>query len=64
MSSGDQITYNLASAGGADDFDQWCFSRDRREDQSRSARYVSREIPGYDDLDQYGRKSQRTAKAR
>jgi uncharacterized protein DUF6600 len=51
----DQINYNLASAGGADEFDQWCSSRDRREDQSQSARYVSREIAGYDDLDQYGR---------
>jgi hypothetical protein len=51
----DQINYNLASAGGADEFDQWCSSRDRREDQSPSARYVSREIAGYDDLDQYGR---------
>ena len=50
-----QINYNLAAAGRADDFDQWCSTRDRREDQSLSARYVSREIPGYDDLDQYGR---------
>ena len=50
-----QINYNLAAAGGADEFDQWCSTRDRREDQSLSARYVSREIPGYDDLDQYGR---------
>jgi len=51
----DQITYNLASAPGADAWDQWCSSRDRREDQSQSARYVSREVAGYDDLDQYGR---------
>jgi hypothetical protein len=51
----DQIDYNLASAGGADEFDRWCSSRDRREDQSQSARYVSREVPGYDDFDQYGR---------
>ena len=51
----DQINYNLASVGGADEFDQWCSSRDRREDQSQSARYVSREVPGYEDLDQYGR---------
>ena len=51
----DQITYNLASAPGADAWDQWCSSRDRREDQSLSARYVSREVAGYDDLDQYGR---------
>jgi len=51
----DRITYNLASAPGPDSWDQWCSARDRREDQSRSARYVSREIAGYDDLDQYGR---------
>jgi hypothetical protein len=51
----DQINYNLASAPGADSWDQWCSSRDRREDQSQSARYVSREVAGYDDLDQYGR---------
>ncbi len=51
----DQINYNLASLGAPDDFDQWCSARDRREEQSQSARYVSREIPGYDDLDQYGR---------
>jgi hypothetical protein len=55
VSGGDQINYNLASAGGNDEFDQWCSSRDRREDQSQSARYVSREVPGYEDLDQYGR---------
>jgi hypothetical protein len=51
----DQITYSLASAPGADAWDQWCSLRDRREDQSQSARYVSREVAGYDDLDQYGR---------
>ena len=51
----DQINYNLGPAGGADECDQWCSSRDRREDQSQSARYVSREVAGYDDLDQYGR---------
>lgn len=51
---GDQITYDVESAPGADAWDQWSTSRDRREDQSPSARYVSREVPGYDDLDQYG----------
>ena len=51
----DQIDYRLASAPGPDSWDQWCSSRDRREDQSQSARYVSREVAGYDDLDQYGR---------
>jgi hypothetical protein len=51
----DQITYNLVPVGPADPWDQWCSTRDRREDQSQSARYVSREVAGYDDLDQYGR---------
>ncbi|MEO8051220.1 MAG: DUF6600 domain-containing protein [Acidobacteriota bacterium] len=54
----DQINYNLESAEGFDEFDQWCSERNRRADQSQSARYVSREIPGYDDLDQYGRWSE------
>jgi len=51
----DQITYNLAAAPGPTEWDQWCSSRDQREDQSVSARYVSREMDGYDDRDQYGR---------
>jgi hypothetical protein len=58
VSGFDQINYNLESAYGPDEFDQWCAQRNRREDQSQSARYVSREIPGYDDLDQYGRWSE------
>ena len=55
VSGTDEIIYSLASTPGADAWDQWCSSRDRREDQSQSARYVSREVAGYDDLDQYGR---------
>jgi hypothetical protein len=55
VSGADQITYSLASTPGADTWDQWCSTRDHREDQSQSARYVSREVEGYDDLDQYGR---------
>ncbi len=50
----DQLDYSVVSAPGADAWDQWSSSRDRREDQSQSARYVSREIAGYEDLDQYG----------
>ena len=49
-----QIDYRVNSAPITDAWDQWCTARDRREDQSQSARYVSREIPGYEDLDQYG----------
>jgi len=51
----DQISYNLTAAPGPDQWDQWCSSRDQREDRSQSARFVSREVDGYEDLDQYGR---------
>src|SRR5579884_2565034 len=37
-----------------DGFDDWCDVRDRREDQSVSARYVSPDVIGYEDLDGYG----------
>ncbi|BDT66857.1 hypothetical protein os1_10220 [Comamonadaceae bacterium OS-1] len=37
-----------------DNFDLWTFARDRAEDQSQSARYVSREVIGYQQLDGYG----------
>ena len=39
---------------GADDFDRWSDERDHRASASPSAQYVSRDIPGYDDLDDYG----------
>ena len=37
-----------------DDFDDWALARDRRDESSRSARYVSPEMTGYEDLDDYG----------
>ncbi len=54
VTGGDQITYDVEPAPGPDAWDQWSASRDLREDRSPSARYVSREVPGYEDLDQYG----------
>ena len=41
-------------APGLDGFDQWAASRDAAEDRSVSARYVSRDVPGYEDLDANG----------
>ena len=35
-------------------FEAWCVERDRREDLSATAHYVSRDIPGYADLDEHG----------
>ncbi len=37
-----------------DAFDSWSFSRDRIEDNAASARYVTSEMTGYEDLDRYG----------
>ena len=38
----------------ADAFDRWVAERNRQEDQSISARYVSRGVVGYQQLDQHG----------
>ena len=45
---------DLHSAPAPDDFDQWARSRDERLDHSASARYVSPDVVGYEDLDEYG----------
>lgn len=37
-----------------DDFDHWAYERDRRIDNSVSARYVSHDLIGYEDLDENG----------
>ncbi len=50
----DQLTYDAQTASGFDDFEDWCQSRDQRENNSPSAKYVSRDIDGYSDLDDYG----------
>jgi len=39
---------------GEDAFDAWSASRDGRWEHSASARYVSPDVVGYEDLDQYG----------
>lgn len=38
-----------------DVFDRWAAERDRREDQSVSARYLPREVTGYQQLDAWGK---------
>src|SRR6266851_694732 len=51
----DQLSYDVDEIGSRDDFDQWALSRDEREDRNRSSHYVSPEMTGYEDLDDYGR---------
>jgi hypothetical protein len=50
----DHLDYDIGQVPDQDDFDQWAFERDDREDQSDSANYVSREMTGYEDLDANG----------
>jgi hypothetical protein len=45
---------DLHQAPALDSFDEWARSRDERFDQSASARYVSPDVVGSDDLDEYG----------
>lgn len=52
--SGNAISGQVHAAGEPDGFDDWARSRDERMDHSQSARYVSPDVPGYEDLDEYG----------
>jgi hypothetical protein len=52
--SQDHLDYDLGQVPDRDDFDDWAFDRDDREDSADSANYVSREMTGYEDLDEYG----------
>ena len=50
----DQLTFDAQNAGGFDEFESWCQTRDQRENSSVSAHYVSRDVDGVYDLDDYG----------
>ncbi len=46
--------YDYLEAPRRDEFDRWSTDRDRRYDNSSSARYVSPDVVGYEDLDANG----------
>jgi hypothetical protein len=46
--------YDTTTAPPEDSWETWCAARDRREEEVVSARYVSREMVGYEDLDEFG----------
>jgi hypothetical protein len=50
----ENVQYHTSSAPPPDGLDRWAADRDLREDRSTSAKYVSRDVPGYSDLDDYG----------
>ena len=50
----DQLAYDPQPAPDFTDFEVWSQTRDEHENDSVSAQYVSRDVDGYYDLDQYG----------
>jgi hypothetical protein len=54
LSGFDATSRDSRPAPATDDFDSWCLVRDRRAENAQSARYVSPDLIGYEDLDEYG----------
>jgi hypothetical protein len=54
FSGTDQVGYDAEPLPEPDDFQQWNIERDQREDHFASAQYVSRDVIGYEDLDDHG----------
>jgi hypothetical protein len=54
FSGTDSLNADVVQVGDPDQFDNWAYNRDHRYDDSRSARYVSHDVVGYEDLDDNG----------
>jgi len=50
----DALTPDIEPLPSEDTFDSWCNERDLREDHAAARRYVSDDVIGYEDLDEYG----------
>ncbi len=50
----DPAVADIRNGSGQDGFDTWSANRDRRYERSRASAYVSRQMVGYADLDEYG----------
>ncbi len=50
----DELNHEIDQIPASDDLDTWAFSRDEHEDHSESANYISPEMTGSEDLDDYG----------
>jgi hypothetical protein len=50
----DSLNGDVEPVPGEDDFDSWGDERDLREDHAVAKRYVSEDVIGYEDLDDYG----------
>ena len=54
VSGADNTAVDIRGASPFDAFDSWVAQRDRLYEQNRNTAYVSRQMVGYADLDQYG----------
>jgi uncharacterized protein DUF6600/FecR-like protein len=54
FSGTDSLYVDVEQIYSPDEFDNWGYGRDHRYDSSRSAQYLSRDVVGYEDLDDYG----------
>ena len=54
LSGTDSLYADVEPIYDPDEFDTWSEGRDHRYDFSRSAHYLSRDVVGFDDLDDYG----------
>lgn len=50
----DRLDADVEDLGSPDEFDNWVNFRERRYENSQSARYVSHDVVGYEDLDENG----------
>jgi flagellar biosynthesis GTPase FlhF len=50
----ESLNADMQYADRDDDFDRWCSQRDYREEHAVARRYVSDDVVGYEDLDDYG----------
>jgi hypothetical protein len=54
FSGTESLNAEVVEIGGPDEFDDWAYNRDRRYEGSRSVQYLSQDVVGYEDLDDYG----------
>ncbi len=54
FSGTESLNAEALEIGAPDEFDNWAYGRDNRYQQSRSAQYLSQDVVGYEDLDDYG----------
>jgi len=54
FSGTDSLNADVEAIDDPDQFDNWAYARDHRYDQSPSARYLSADVVGYEDLDENG----------